>query len=127
IHRAIAGSLERFMGILIEHYNGAFPLWLAPVQVKIIPISEKFLPYAKEVCAAFMAADIRAELDESNETLNKKIRVVKTEKIPSWIVVGQKEMEQKMLTLEWRDKSVKKSSTPDEIIKELTKCIADRT
>lgn len=127
IHRAIAGSLERFMGILIEHYGGAFPLWLAPVQVKIIPVGEKFLPYAKEVYAAFTTADIRVELDESNETLNKKIRAVKIEKVPSWIVVGQKETEQKMLTLEWRDQSEKQLSSPDDIIKELKKRLADRT
>jgi threonyl-tRNA synthetase len=102
IHRVIYGSLERFIGILVEHTVGAFPLWLSPVQVKILPVGEKFFSYAKTVHVALLAADIRSELDESNETLGKKVRNAKLEKVPYWIVVGEKEMTDKTVTLEGR-------------------------
>jgi len=102
IHRAILGSYERFMAILIEHFTGAFPLWLSPVQVKILPVGEKFLAYAKTVRDTLAALDFRAELDESNETLGKKVRSAKVEKVPYWIVVGAKEESEKTVTLESR-------------------------
>ena len=102
IHRAIVGSPERFLGILIEHYAGAFPTWLAPVQVKILPISEKQLAYAQEVFTSLKENNIRVELDESNETLGKKIRNAKMQKLPYLIVLGEKEMEEKMVTVESR-------------------------
>lgn len=102
IHRVIYGSLERFIGILIEHTSGAFPLWLSPVQVKILPVGEKFLEYAKTVHGTLVQAGIRSELDESNETLGKKVRSAKVEKVPYWIVVGEKEVEGKTVTLEGR-------------------------
>lgn len=102
IHRAIVGSPERFLGILIEHYAGAFPTWLAPVQVKILPISEKQMAYAKEVLASLKEKGIRVELDESNETLGKKIRNAKMQKLPYLIVLGEKEVDEKMITVESR-------------------------
>ncbi|MCX6713792.1 MAG: threonine--tRNA ligase [Candidatus Vogelbacteria bacterium] len=102
IHRAIVGSPERFLGILIEHYAGAFPTWLAPVQVKILPISEKQMEYAKEVLAELKNKEIRVELDESNETLGKKIRNAKMQKLPYLIVLGEKEVDEKMITVETR-------------------------
>ena len=102
IHRAIAGSLERFMSIIIEHFAGVFPLWLAPVQVKILPVSEKFIDYAKNVHEKLQVADIRSELDMTNETLGKKVRATKLEKVPYWIVVGAKEETEKTVTLESR-------------------------
>jgi len=103
IHRAISGSLERFMGVAIEHFSGAFPLWLAPVQVKVLPVSEKHNAYAKEVMAALRAEDIRAEVDDANESLGKKIRAAKMEKIPYLLVVGDAEVEAKTVTAESRD------------------------
>lgn len=103
IHRAIAGSLERFMAIMIEHFAGAFPLWLSPVQVKILPISETHNGYANEVAEQLKARDIRFELDESSETLGKKIRNAKLEKAPYFIVIGDQEVEKKEVTLESRD------------------------
>lgn len=103
IHRSSVGALERLIAFLIEKYDGAFPLWLAPVQVKVLPVSEKMLAYAKKIKDELLAKDIRAELDESNETLNKKIRAVKMEKVPCWIVVGEKEGASGTLSLEWRD------------------------
>ncbi len=104
IHRAISGSLERFMGVLIEHTAGAFPLWLSPVQVKVLSVSEKHAAYAKEVADALKAANIRAELDDSNESLGKKIRAGKTEKVPYLLVVGDTEVEAKTVSVESRDK-----------------------
>lgn len=102
IHRAPLGTHERFVGFLIEHYAGNFPTWLAPVQVKILPISEKQMTYAKEVLVELKNNNIRAELDESNETLGKKIRNAKMQKVPYLIVLGDKEMEEKMITVERR-------------------------
>jgi threonyl-tRNA synthetase len=92
IHRTILGSFERFMGILIEHYAGAFPTWLSPVQVAIIPISEKFNDYAKSVETQFIASNIRTSIDDSNESLGKRIRLAEKQKIPYILVVGEKEM-----------------------------------
>lgn len=103
IHRALVGSPDRFMGILIEHYAGAFPLWLSPVQTRVLPVSEKHHAYAAEVHQALTAAGIRSELDDANESLGKKIRSGKTEKIPYLLVVGDKEVEDKTVSVESRD------------------------
>ena len=92
LHRAGYGSLERFIGILIEHYAGAFPTWIAPVQVKIIPVTDKNLEYAKSVAAAMSESDIRVEVEEANETLGYKIRKAQMEKVPYMIIVGDQEM-----------------------------------
>ena len=91
IHRVCFGSIERFIGILIEHFAGAFPTWLAPVQVKVLPISEKYEEYAKSVKAVLDAADIRAEIDLRSEKIGYKIREAQGQKIPYMLVVGQKE------------------------------------
>lgn len=92
LHRAGYGSLERFIGILIEHYAGAFPIWIAPVQAKIIPVTDKNLEYAKSVAAAMSESDIRVEVEEANETLGYKIRKAQMEKVPYMIIVGDQEM-----------------------------------
>lgn len=92
IHRAPFGSLERFMGILIEHYAGAFPLWLAPVQAMVLPISDDYLDYARSVCDQLKSEGIRAEVDERNEKIGYKIREAETQKIPYMLVVGKQEM-----------------------------------
>ena len=93
LHRAGFGSLERFIGILIEHYAGAFPTWLAPVQVKVIPVTEeKHLEYARSVAAALRESHVRVEVEESNETLGYKIRKAQMEKVPYMLIVGDKEM-----------------------------------
>ncbi|MFA6416127.1 MAG: threonine--tRNA ligase [Candidatus Paceibacterota bacterium] len=117
IHRAISGSLERFMGIMIEHYAGAFPIWLAPVQVKVLPITDKQMAYAQEVTAELKANNIRVELDEDSETLGKKIRNAKMQKIPYLVVIGDKEMEEKMITVESRDEEGIKMSEEEFITK----------
>ena len=91
IHRTILGSMERFFGVLIEHYNGAFPTWLTPVQTKVLPIAERHLGYANEVVKILKNEEIRAELDDRNETLQAKIRDAQLEKVPYMLIVGDKE------------------------------------
>lgn len=91
VHRALLGSLERFFGVLIEHYAGAFPLWLAPVQARLIPIADRHLTYAQEVCQRLVAAGLRAEVDKSGDRMNAKIRAAQLEKIPYMLVVGDRE------------------------------------
>lgn len=102
IHVAILGSFERFMGVIIEHYKGAFPLWLSPVQVKVLPIGEAHFEYAKNVFEKLKAENIRTELDDSNESLGKKIRNAKTKKVPYILVIGDKEMSDNKVTVETR-------------------------
>jgi len=102
LHRAILGSPERFMMILIEQYAGNFPLWLSPVQVKVIPVRENHNDYAQEVFEILKENGIRAEVDLADENLGKKVRAAKNEKIPYWIVVGDKEVESKEVTVEAR-------------------------
>jgi len=91
LHRAIYGSFERFIAILIEHFAGAFPFWLAPVQATVLPLSEKFVGYADEVAGKLRAGGIRVEVDRSDEKLGAKIRQAQLEKIPWMLVVGEKE------------------------------------
>ena len=93
IHRAIMGSLERFIGILVEHYAGRFPLWLAPVQAAVLPVSDKVLDYARDVTRRLKAAGLRSWLDDRNETLNKKLRDAQLAHIPYQLVVGEREAE----------------------------------
>ena len=93
IHRAIFGSFERFVGIITEHFQGAFPVWLSPIQVIVLPISDKFIDYAKEVKDALGKANIRTDIDERNETLQAKIRDATLQKIPYLVIVGAKEQE----------------------------------
>lgn len=105
IHRAGYGSLERFIGILIEHYAGAFPTWCAPVQVKIIPVSENYHNYAQEVYKKMFEQGIRVEIDKGNDTLGYKIRKAQMEKIPYMVVVGEKESNSGNISVRSREKS----------------------
>jgi threonyl-tRNA synthetase len=104
IHRAIFGSFERFIAILIEHFAGAFPLWLAPVQVIVLPIADRHLPYALDVVAALKAAGLRAEVDDRQEKVNYKIREAQLQKIPYMLVVGDREAEEKAVAVRSRAK-----------------------
>ncbi|MEK7554743.1 MAG: threonine--tRNA ligase [Patescibacteria group bacterium] len=99
IHRSTVGCLERTFAFLIEHYAGAFPLWLSPVQVRVLAVSDKFQEYARKVTDALKTENIRTELTEANETLGKRIRAAETEKIPYTIVLGEKEMNAKTVNL----------------------------
>ena len=103
IHRVVFGSIERFIGILIEHYGGRFPLWLAPVQVKVLPVSDKYVLYAKEIGAKLKEQNIRAELDERDEKLGYKIRQARLEKVPYMLIIGEKEQENKTVSVRQRD------------------------
>ncbi len=125
LHRAIIGSPERFIMILLEHFAGALPSWLSPVQVSILSISDKHAEYGQEVLAALSGVGIRAELDDSNETLGKKIRNWKMSKNPYALVLGDKEVEQKTLTLESRS-GEKKELTLSELIAQLQEEITER-
>ena len=126
IHRAVLGSTERFMGVMIEHFAGNFPLWLSPVQVKILPISEKYVEYAEKVRAELANADIRVELDDSNESLGKRIRIAKTEKVPYILVLGEKEVEVGTVTAERRDGAHLDAVALDVFISTITKEITTK-
>lgn len=103
IHRAPFGSMERFVGILIEHFNGAFPVWLSPVQAMVIPIADRHIAYAWEVAAELQAAGVRVEVDAGDDRMNKKIRQAQLQKIPYMLVVGDKEAEQRAVAVRTRD------------------------
>ncbi len=114
IHAAIMGSIERFLSIYIEHCAGAFPTWLSPVQARVLPVSDKHAEYATQVANELKAAGIRADVDGANESLGKKIRAAKGEKIPYLLVVGDKEIEEKSASVEARgDEKLGALSIPD--------------
>ena len=99
IHRALMGSFERFIGILIEHYAGEFPLWLAPVQARVLPLADRHADYAREVAEALGEAGLRAELDDRTESVGRKIREAELRKVPYMLVVGDREAEQRAVAL----------------------------
>jgi threonyl-tRNA synthetase len=117
IHRAISGSFERFMAILIEHFAGAFPLWLAPEQVRVLPIADAQSDAAKTVVAQLRAAGIRAQLDDDNQTLNYRIREGEKMKVPYMAIVGQREAEQGTVAVRTRGAGTKQDVVPvDEFV-----------
>jgi threonyl-tRNA synthetase len=126
LHCAIMGSIERFTAVLLEHVAGVFPLWLSPVQVKILPIGEGHFEYADSVLKELKNADIRVETDKSSESLGKKIRNAKIEKIPYIIVIGDKEVSENKLTVEPRDGSKMEDVTLGLLIEKLEEEIRDR-
>ena len=103
IHRTLLGSMERFVGTLIEHYAGAFPLWLSPMQVKIIPITDNQLKYAQQIETKLKENHIRVEIDDKSETMQNKIRTATSEKIPYLIIVGAREIENQTISVRQRD------------------------
>src|SRR3989344_6658060 len=126
IHRAIIGSPERFFGILIEHYAGAFPLWLSPVQVAVIPIGENHLAYAKGVQIKLKENNIRAELRDENETLGKKIRSAEMQKIPVLLILGDKEITANSVSVRERGKGDTGAVRIDDLITKISKEIKDK-
>ncbi|PIN84813.1 MAG: threonine--tRNA ligase [Candidatus Diapherotrites archaeon CG11_big_fil_rev_8_21_14_0_20_37_9] len=126
IHRAIFGSLERFIGILIEHYAGAFPLWLAPVQVKVISVSEKYNKYADKINKELMLAGIRSEADERPETVSFKIREAQLEKIPYIINLGEKEETAETIAVRNRQGKVEFGIKTADFLEKIRKEIAER-
>lgn len=127
IHRSSIGAIERIMAFLIEKYAGAFPLWLSPVQAKILPISEKHASYAEELFTTFRNNGIRVEVDSSNETLGKKIRNGKTEKVPYLFVVGDEEMSAKTIAVESRDKGKVGTLSIEDVLSRMKEEIAKRS
>jgi len=121
VHRAILGSLERFMGIMIEHYAGKFPLWLAPVQVKIMNVNDDVLKYCNKIKEELEKNNIRVELDERNESISKKVRDAQNQKINYMITIGEKEVKAKKLAIRTRDGKVSFGVAPTKFIKDLIK------
>ena len=126
IHRVAFGSIERFIGILIEHFAGAFPTWLAPVQVKVLPISDKYMDYAEKVKAALDAENIRAEVDTRSEKIGYKIREAQKNKIPYMLVVGQKEEEDGVVSVRSRFKGDEGQASLESFIENIKKEIVSR-
>ena len=126
IHRAIFGSYERFIGIITEHYAGAFPTWLAPVQARVLPVSEKFIDYARTVHRRLRDARIRAELDDRNEKLGYRIRDAQVRKVPYMLVVGGREAEQGTVSLRPRTGEDRGAVALDRVVADLTAEIASR-
>jgi threonyl-tRNA synthetase len=126
IHRAPLGTHERFIGFLLEHYAGKFPTWLAPLQVKILPISDKFMDYGEAVLKKLKAAGIRAEIDDRNEKIGKKIRDTELAKVPYMLVFGEKEIENNAVAVRKQGKGDQGVKNLDEFIKEISAEINER-
>jgi threonyl-tRNA synthetase len=128
IHRVIYGSLERFIGLLIEHYAGAFPLWLSPVQISILPISENQADYAQKVYEQLLAEneDLRIEINAKPESIGKKIRESSMQKVPYQVIVGQKEADSGQVSLRTRGGEDLGQMSVEELSKKLNKLIADK-
>jgi len=127
VHRALFGSVERFFGVLIEHYAGAFPLWLAPVQIGLVPISERHLGYAVKVESALKAAGFRVEVDARNEKMNSKIRDFANQKTPYILVFGDKEAEAGAISVRTRGKGDQGSIPLEEFIAKAKELAASKS
>jgi len=125
IHAAIMGSIERFLSVIIEHLGGAFPVWLSPVQASVLPIGEKHLKHAKEICESLKESGVRTEIDESNETLGKKIRNAKMQKIPYLLIIGDKEISEGVVSVESRSGD-SRTEKPEDFIKNIKEEISGR-
>jgi threonyl-tRNA synthetase len=127
IHRAPFGSLERFVAVLIEHCAGKFPMWLVPVQVKILPISDKFLSYAENILSQLKNNDIRAEIDDRNEKIGKKIRDTELAKIPIMLIIGEKEVNEERVSVRRQGKGDEGIKTLAEVIKNIKDEVKNKT
>ena len=126
VHRALYGSVERFFGVLIEHYAGAFPVWLSPVQVAMIPIAERHVEYAGKIASQLRAAGVRVEVDSRNEKMNAKIREHAMQKVPFLLVVGDKESEANKVNVRTRGKEKTEDMATGEIVEKIKKLIAEK-
>jgi threonyl-tRNA synthetase len=127
VHRALYGSVERFFGVLIEHYAGAFPVWLSPVQVAMIPISERHAEYANKVADQLKAIGVRVEVDARNEKMNAKIREHAMQKVPFQLVVGDKEAEAGKVNVRTRGKEKTEDMGAGEFVEKIRKLIAEKS
>ncbi|MEA3338480.1 MAG: threonine--tRNA ligase, partial [Chloroflexota bacterium] len=126
VHRALLGSLERFFGVLVEHYGGAFPVWLSPVQVALIPIADRHADYAHSVAEQLQAAGLRVEVDDSSERMRAKIRDAQMEKIPYMLIIGDREIEADQVNLRMRDGNVPGAMSIDEFLTLAQKVVAEK-
>ena len=126
IHRALFGSIERFFGVLTEHYAGAFPPWLAPVQVMAIPVADAFAPYLQEIVTSMRQAGIRAEIDLSDDRMQKKVRNAQVEKIPFMLIAGEEDQKNRAVSFRFRDGSQKNGVPISEAIDEILQTIKER-
>jgi threonyl-tRNA synthetase len=126
IHRAPLGTHERFIGFLLEHYAGKFPTWLAPLQVKILPISDKFMDYANTILQTLKKADIRVEIDDRSEKIGKKIRDTEVAKVPYMLVIGEKEMNEGKVSIRRQGKGDLGAKPVEEFVQEISAEIKDR-
>jgi threonyl-tRNA synthetase len=127
IHRAIIGSPERLMGILIEHHAGAFPLWLSPIQVKIISVGEGHIEYCQKLAKEFESNDIRVEIDSADETVSNKIRKAVKERSPYMLVIGDKEMNSDKLAVRVRGSEDVVEIKQDEFIEKIKNLVKDKS
>jgi len=127
VHRALFGSVERFFGVLIEHYAGAFPVWLSPVQAAMIPISERHADYANKVADQLKAVGVRVDVDARNEKMNAKIREHAMQKVPFLLVVGDKEAETGKVNVRTRGKEKTEDMLATEFVEKIRKLIADKS
>jgi threonyl-tRNA synthetase len=126
IHRALFGSIERFFGVLTEHYSGAFPAWLAPVQAIAIPVADTFNDYMFDVVAQLKKAGIRADIDASDDRFQKKIRNAQLQKIPFMLIAGEDDMKAGAISFRYRNGEQKNGVPIAEAIKEIAQVVADR-
>jgi threonyl-tRNA synthetase len=126
IHRALYGSLERFMGVITEHFAGAFPTWLAPVQVAMIPIADRHVDYARDIARRLVEAGIRVDVDDSDNTMGAKIRNHQLHKVPYMLVVGDNEQESKTLSVRSRSGDERRDVEVDGFIEDLRAEIEER-
>ena len=126
IHRALLGSMERFFGILLEHYAGAFPAWLAPVQVVGIPVAEEYAGYLDEVATRLRAAGVRVEVDVSDERMQKKIRTHTLQKVPFQLIAGETDRAAGTVSFRFRDGTQDNGVAVDEAIERITTAIATK-
>ena len=126
VHRALLGSIERFFGVLLEHYGGAFPVWLAPVQARLIPIADRHLDYARQVAARFQAAGLRAEVDDAADRMQAKIRAAQLQKVPSMLVIGDREMQNGAVAVRLRSGQDLGARPVDDVIKMLQEAAAEK-
>jgi threonyl-tRNA synthetase len=127
VHRVVFGSIERFIGILIEHFAGKFPVWISPLQVKILPITDKQEGYAKELCAKMKEAGVRVSVDDRNEKIGYKIREAQMEKVPYMLIVGEKEATENLVAVRRRDKGDMGAIPADEFIQTVVADIQNKT
>ena len=127
IHRALFGSIERFFGVLTEHYAGAFPPWLAPVQVRGIPVAEAFVPYLAEVIQEMKKVGIRAEIDSSDDRMQKKIRNAQAEKIPFMLIAGEEDQKFGAVSFRFRNGEQRNGVPIKEAIELVQRAVLERT